>query len=123
MSLLSNIKSFPSLYLGEPSMLKLKRKESVPCVNESSRKSVSSLLRDITSLLNNIHPDSKEQELAIQKSIQSLKRIPYLRSADKNNGTDRAFDACNDSMDTLFKAGIRGDVLKLIDDLIELVQA
>lgn len=102
-------------------MLRLKRTFKTT-VTESSRKSVSSLMRDIIDALGKLTPTSKAQESAIQKSIQMIKRVPSLRTYDKNNGTDRAFDACNDSMDALFNAGIKGDVLNLIDDLIELAQ-
>lgn len=104
-------------------MLKLKRKESVFHVSESSKKSISSLVREILDVLGKMNAESKEQEAAIQKATQLIKRVPYLQRKDREDGTDRAFDACNDSTDALFKTGIRGDTLRLIDDLIDLVQA
>lgn len=104
-------------------MIRFRQERFLRSKLESSRKSASSLVRDIISALEEIDANSDKQEDAINIAIRLIKRVPYLHRKDREDGTDRAFDTCNDSMDALFKAGIRGDVLRLIDDLVEVVQS
>ncbi len=104
-------------------MIRFRQERFLRSKLESSRKSASSLVRDIISALEEIDVKSEEHEEAVEKSIRLIKRVPYLLRKDREDGTDKSFDACNNSMDALFNAGLRGDILRLIDDLVEVVQS
>lgn len=88
---------------------------------KESSNSVSGLVKLIISQLSDTQALNRQQEEAISQSIALIKRVPNLVRKDRENGTDKAFDACNDAMDLLFNAGIKQNVLKAIDSLVDLV--
>lgn len=79
--------------------------------------------RNIENLYESLPQDRKgDTGVVLKKAILLIKKVPSLYKKDEENGTDRAFDACNKAMDMLYKVGALKRISRPnIDDLIDLV--
>lgn len=84
------------------------------------------VIRNIDKLYESL-PDERKKDtgLVLKKAALLIKKVPALHSRDKVNGTDKAYDACNDALDMLNNVNMLYALSRIgsptIDDLVSLV--